>query len=140
MKENRSFDHLFGRFPGAEGATVGTYDGRRIPLTAPPAVLPTDLPHHWKDGHQDVNDGRMDGFGRAEEQLTVYAHTQMDPDQIPGYWRYAERFVLCDNFFASHLGPTFPNRLYGIAGQAGRTDRHPGAHQRPEGEGEDMGL
>ena len=33
IKENRTFDHMFGRFPGADGATSGvTCDGRRVPL------------------------------------------------------------------------------------------------------------
>src|SRR5687767_15855965 len=27
IKENRTFDHLFGRFPGARGVTVGMDDG-----------------------------------------------------------------------------------------------------------------
>ncbi len=119
MKENRSFDHVFGRFPGADGTRVGSYHGRRIPLLPPPEVLPTDLPHHWWDAHIDMNGGRMDGFGREEPAFTEFAHTQMDPDQIPHYWRWAEDYVLSDRFFASHTGPTFPNRLYGIAGQSG---------------------
>jgi phospholipase C len=119
MKENRSFDHLFGRFPGANGVTKGSYHGRRLPLRPPPDVLPTDLPHHWGDGHLDINGGLMDGYGRAGQDLTTYAYTQMEAEQLPHYWYWASRFVLCDNFFASHAGPTFPNRLYGVAGQAG---------------------
>lgn len=35
IKENRTFDTLFGRFPGADGATEGkTCDGKTVPLTA----------------------------------------------------------------------------------------------------------
>src|SRR5947208_2644710 len=40
MLENRSFDHLFGRFPGANGATTGIRDGREIPLVHAPQWLP----------------------------------------------------------------------------------------------------
>src|SRR5829696_3279508 len=33
VKENRTYDHLFGRFPGADGATDGrTCDGDTVPL------------------------------------------------------------------------------------------------------------
>ena len=35
IKENRTFDHMFGRFPGADGARFGYYlDGTRVPLTS----------------------------------------------------------------------------------------------------------
>src|SRR6476659_8630108 len=33
MMENRTFDNLFGRFPGADGATFGWDHGTRRPLT-----------------------------------------------------------------------------------------------------------
>src|SRR5215213_5249438 len=37
IKENRTFDNLFGRFPGADGATHGRLlSGRRVPLTRAP--------------------------------------------------------------------------------------------------------
>ncbi len=46
IKENRSFDHYFGRFPGADGATVGrTSTGEIVPLRpALDQVLP-DIAH-----------------------------------------------------------------------------------------------
>ena len=34
IKENRSFDQLFGRFPGANGARFGYDHGKRVPLKA----------------------------------------------------------------------------------------------------------
>lgn len=46
LKENRSFDNLFGTFPGAAGAT--TYvdaKGRHHPLTHQPDRPPADLSH-----------------------------------------------------------------------------------------------
>src|SRR5437763_6345205 len=33
LKENRSFDHMFGTFPGAAGATTGLEWGKTVPLT-----------------------------------------------------------------------------------------------------------
>src|SRR5687768_10028270 len=45
MLENRSFNNLFGRFPGATGTTVGVEAGRERPLLRCPDWLPGDLPH-----------------------------------------------------------------------------------------------
>jgi phospholipase C len=40
VKENRTFDNYFGRFPGANGATTGTTsDGRTVPLGPLPTAL-----------------------------------------------------------------------------------------------------
>src|SRR5690242_2362811 len=46
VKENRSFDSLFGRFPGADGTRVGKLGTHTIPLRrASDQRLPHDLPH-----------------------------------------------------------------------------------------------
>ena len=39
-------------------------------------------------------------------------------DEIPNYWKYADRFVLADRFFTSMYGPTTPEHLYAIAADA----------------------
>src|SRR5882762_9834943 len=72
MQENRSFDHYFGTYPGADG----------IPMEGgkPKACLPAGLfapcvrpyhdtndvngggPHNAVDSRLDVNGGKMDGF------------------------------------------------------------------------------
>ena len=44
MLENRSFDNLFGRFPGVNGARVGNMLGQEKPLLRCPDWLPGDLP------------------------------------------------------------------------------------------------
>jgi phospholipase C len=126
IKENRTFDHLFGRFPGANGTTVGMDHGVSVPLVRPPQTLPEDLPHDWTDSFTDNDGGKMDGFARDDPLITKYAYSQMRPDQIPNYWRWAGRFVLSDNFFASHHGPSLPNHLYLIAAQSGGVIRGPG--------------
>src|SRR5918992_1075059 len=43
--ENRSFDHVFGRFPGANGATTGMDGEERRPLTEAVLSRTPDLPH-----------------------------------------------------------------------------------------------
>ena len=45
MLENRSFDNLFGRFPGARGTTTGIRNAAEVPLIRCPEWLPGDLPH-----------------------------------------------------------------------------------------------
>src|ERR671915_886825 len=40
IKENRTTDHLFGRFPGVDGVTHGSDGDEMRPLTAPPDRLP----------------------------------------------------------------------------------------------------
>jgi phospholipase C len=140
MKENRSFDHLFGGFPGAKGTSVGTFLGEQIPLEPPPQIMPKDLPHHSWDFRRDMNEGQMDGFGRDNEETTRLAHTQMQGDQLPNYWYWAEKFVLSDNFFASHFGPTFPNRLWSIAATAGDAVDTPGGVQPPPGKAKTWGC
>jgi hypothetical protein len=42
-----------------------------------------------------------------------------DYRQIPYYWDYASQFVLLDNYYSSVMGPSMPNHLYLVAGQAG---------------------
>src|SRR5437016_4013833 len=61
MLENRSFDHVFGAFPGVNGASVGNSEGREIPLRHAAEWLPGDLPHDRKAGVLDVDGGAMDG-------------------------------------------------------------------------------
>src|ERR1700687_2307766 len=46
VKENRTFDHYFGTFPGANGATSGTIStGDVVRLGQAPDVLPRDISH-----------------------------------------------------------------------------------------------
>ena len=130
MLENRSFDHLFGRFPGANGASVGNDEGRERPLIRCPSRLPGDIPHSWESAMVCFNDGEMDGFNQDEntkvefgfpkgEVSAAYSYSQFAPEQIATYWYWAQNYVLCDNFFASAMGPSFSQHLYFIAGTCG---------------------
>jgi phospholipase C len=118
MLENRSFDNLFGRFPGARGTSVGVRWGKEVPLTDCPEWLPGDIPHRLDDWTTAFNDGRMDGFAIGDFGR-LYAYSQFDPHDIPNYHAWAADFVLNDNTFASAAGPSYPNHLFFIAGQAG---------------------
>src|SRR5438132_5829930 len=128
VKENRSFDHLFGRFPGANGATKAVDGGKTVPLRRGSYVIPKDVPHAYSDALLDWNAGHMDGFGHHVAGYdSSYAFTQMYPDQIPNYWHWAKSFVLGDAFYASVLGSSFPNRLFTIAADSAGTRDGPTA-------------
>ena len=125
MKENRSFDHYFGRFPGVDGATFAELpSGRRIKMRPAVDLMPLDLPHSRKAGLKAVAGGKMNGFAFNEGSLK-YVFSQFGPKGIPNYWHWAEEFVLGDRFFESMNGPSFPNHLYSIAATSGGTVEGP---------------
>jgi phospholipase C len=134
MPENRSFDNIYGSYPGANGASTGLKFGEEVPLTSCPAWLPGDLPHDRAAFLNSVDDGAYDGFATGEFG-DPWAYTKFDGRSVPVYWRYADDYVLCDNFFTSVGGPSHPNHLFFVAGQSGgvidnpenietRTDEH----------------
>ncbi len=125
MLENRSFDNLFGRYPGANGTTVGVKLGQEVDLLPAPHWLPGDLPHDRSAHLNDVNGGTYDGFGQGQFG-DPWAYTAFEGDRVPAYWQLAKDYVLCDNFFSSVGGPSYPNHFYFVAGQSG------GALDNPE--------
>jgi len=119
IKENRSFDHYFGTFPGAIGSTRGKNSlGQTVELGPAPDQLPYDLGHTWDAAVAAIDDGKMDRFdlipfGNVNGQYMSY--TQMSAQDIPNYWTYATKFVLADQMFSSLNGPSLPNHLYTVA-------------------------
>ncbi|HEY7399419.1 MAG TPA: alkaline phosphatase family protein [Actinomycetota bacterium] len=124
IKENRSFDNLYGLFPGANGAAHGSDKGVIRPLTPAVDETPHDLPHTYDSGLAAINGGRMDGFSQSANSRR-YAYTAFLPQDIPNYWHWAEQYVLADNFYASAQGPSFPNHLFTIAATSGGTHVNP---------------
>ena len=118
VKENRTFDQLFGRFPGAEGTTTGNSHGRTFPLYPGVYQIPiAKIPHSYHDALRDWDHGKMDGFSHSS-RLIRWVYSQMRPEQIPNYWHWAKEFVLADKFFSSAQGRSFPNHLFTIAAQS----------------------
>ncbi len=125
MLENRSFNNLFGKFPGVRaGTTVGVDNGVEKPLIRCPEWLPGDIPHDLAAHRSSVNGGKMDGFGTGVYG-SVYGYTIFDEDQIPNYWHWAREYGLSDSFFASAAGPSYPNHFYFIAGSSGGVADNP---------------
>lgn len=120
VKENRTFDHLFGTFPGADGVTEGvTCDGTVVPL----ARAEDDSPgaaHSFTSGILAINGGGMNCFDQLDDGANLEGYVQYEADQIPNYWTYAETFTLADRFFSSSYGPTAVEHYWIIASQSDR--------------------
>ncbi len=127
VKENRTFDHMFGLYPGANGTTTGKVsNGTTIPLNHATDQVP-NIVHSYGAAVQGIDGGRMDKFdlnaGCAGPGYVCYSqYTKAD---IPRYWAYAQNYVLADNFFSSLTGPSFPNHQYLIASQSGTSVANP---------------
>lgn len=122
LQENRSFDHYFGTasWAGKFGipADYTVQDGkggraRPYHLTSPAT---DDVPHYWQVMHAEWNQGAMDGFLVTGGQTALGYYTEAD---LPYYYSLFDSFTLCGNYFCSQLGPTYPNRLYSMAGTSG---------------------
>lgn len=119
IKENRTFDHYFGKFPGADGAQSGqTCSGKTVPLTRAPDDQ-ADITHSFIAGLTAVNGGQMNCFDQLKGGEKLEGYTQFSKAQIPNYWAYAQKYELADRFFSSVYGPTGPEHLWTVAGQSG---------------------
>jgi phospholipase C len=127
--ENRSFDHYLGSLRLVEGRTdIDGLRGTESNLSAEGAPIgvhrldnytPADPPHSWDQVHRQWNDGACDGFVREHEgphQADVMGyHTR---DQLPITYALADQSAICQRWFCSVLGATWPNRFYLHAGSS----------------------
>lgn len=129
VRENHSFDNLFGRFPGADGATTAQLpNGKKIPLGHTPDHTLLDISHAGGAAAFAVDGGRMDRFAQlpgAIQNGRDIADSQYYQSDIPAYWSYAQHFTLADHFFSTILGPSFPNHLVTIAASSANTIDNP---------------
>jgi phospholipase C len=128
IKENHSFDNIFGRFPGVDGAKYAYAGTKRIPLGTIPDHLPYDIAHGGGAALTAVNRGQMNQFYLLDGAIQFghdYADSAYTAKQIPNYWKYAETYTVADHFFATIMGPSFPNHLITIAGQSSNSVDNP---------------
>jgi phospholipase C len=129
VKENRSFDSMFGAFPGANGATTYTgTDGRTHPLAHQSQTLDRDIPHRLHDALIGINNGKMNHFAlipHAVQSGVDEADSQFLRRDIPNYWTYAKQFTLTDNLFSSIAAGSFSNHLFTIAATSKNTVGNP---------------
>ncbi len=140
MQENRSLDHYFGTYPGADG--IPMQNGVPTICVPNPSTRscvkpyhdPSDKnfggPHGAANATADIDGGKMDGFIAQEEQGRKNAcanafdpacsQTQGKPDvmgwhdarEIPNYWAYAQNFVLQDRMFEPNASWSLPEHLF----------------------------
>jgi phospholipase C len=119
MMENRSFDHLLGWLPGADGKQAGlTYvDPAGVPHSTYPLAPDfqgcghPDPDHSYNGGRVQYNNGACDGFLRSGRN-DVYAIGYYRRSDLTFLGAAARAWTTCDRYFAALMGPTFPNRLY----------------------------
>ena len=142
MMENRSFDHMMGWVPGADGVQAGlTYTDkfgvqhstRHAPLLDPADPSSRDFQgcghadpdHSYEGGRIQFNGGACDGWlltgVNAENSVTddypIWYYTDADLQFFAGATR---DWTVCDQYFSSMMGPTFPNRFYSHCAQTDR--------------------
>ncbi len=129
MMENRSYDHMLGARAfeglGGDGLRAGMSNpdssGARVAAFEAPleGMCVPDPPHGWDASHAQWNGGANDGF--------VVEHQRDNPGELgtmqyltrrhqPVTWALADEYASCDRWFASVMGPTWPNRMYWLAG------------------------
>ncbi len=126
MMENRSYDHYLGARLLLEGrrgdgllSTMGNagHDGVLRPVYRESVDCVGDPPHGWESSRLQFGDGQNDGFMKAYQDrhgASAPAHPlgYFGRQELPVHWALADAFTSCDRWFASVMGPTWPNRLY----------------------------
>ena len=110
--------------------------GNKVSVFRQPSTYLGDIAHDWDDCHKQVAFGSQklnDGFVRQHQAdllkgdqaacFGAYFGRQQcsqpkDPmgfyarDELPVYYALADNYTLCDQWYSSVLGPTWPNRFH----------------------------
>ena len=137
--ENRSFDHMLGYLSlpfekggmnrtdvdGFKGGEFNTYNGRTIKSFRLPygdTIFSPAPNNSIEPTATAMNGGRMDGFvqAHADSYGNTMAHRVMgyhSYDNVPTYDALAREFAICNRWFCSFPGETFPNRFFELSGR-----------------------
>jgi phospholipase C len=130
MQENRSFDHYFSelKLPGINVAppTASNPDANGNPVQRfhfttnypgpgpGPGVCMDGGDHGWDGEHNNLDDGKNDNFVKTNNSPVPMGY--YDETELYYYYALARTFAFSDAHFSSVLGPTWPNRMYYMAG------------------------
>jgi phospholipase C len=124
--ENRSFDHMLGWLPGADGRQAGLSYPDRTGALRPTYHLGTfqgcghpDPDHSYGGARAEYRGGACDGWLMVNDEFSIGYYR---PSDLPFLGHAAPAWTACDNYFAATLGPTFPNRIYLHSAQTDRLD------------------
>lgn len=127
MMENRSFDHILGWLPGANGVQAGRgfvdTAGNTVashPLTLFQNCSSSDPDHSWQGGRTQLAGGAMNGFLLTQPVGDSFPVGYYGASQVPFFAMAARYWTICDSYHCSILGPTWPNRFYMHSGQTDR--------------------
>ena len=138
MLENRSFDHMLGylsleggrdEIDGLREEFANSHDGRSYPVRhLETTAIPDDPGHSAACVDLQIGGGKMDGFVASfADAMARSGVRDGDPGRVMGYYNAADvpvydhlarEFAVCDRWFSSVPGATWPNRLYAISGRA----------------------
>ena len=138
MEENKSFDHYFGTYPGADGfdpktALKDPNDGTTVQIYHSTDDVDFDAPHDRSNAIADIDGGKMDGFlNEAWKRYALSVTPSLAPGynpkevmsyhdsrEIPNYWNYAHLYSLQDEMFSSVAAYSLSAHLYMLAAQSG---------------------
>jgi phospholipase C len=143
MQENRSFDHYFGMFPGADGFTLDAngnptncnpdpnLDGGCVAAFHDAKDANSGGPHSAAAFQTCFANGKMNGFIKNAEGAKLNCADPQDPActngnlvdvmgyktgaDIPNYWAYARAFTLLDHQFESDASWSWPMHQYMVS-------------------------
>ena len=138
MLENRSFDHMLGYLSltggradvdGLQPDLANEYKNHVYPVHHLTTTRVDDDPDHSASAVDvQLDGGQMDGFvASMAASLADGGDSAGDPSPVMGYYEAAEvpvydhlveEFLVCDRWFSSVPGATWPNRLYSLCGRA----------------------
>ncbi len=129
MAENRSFDHLLGWLPGADGRQAGLVftDISGAAFETHPLAPDfqgcghPDPDHSFQGGRIEYNERACDGWLRAgsNDEYAIGYYRQQD---LPFLGKAAPDWTVCNRYFSAIMAPTYPNRIYQHAGVTDRLD------------------
>ncbi len=120
MLENRSFDHLLGWVPGANGKQAGLsypdLHGRPASTFSMghefQACGDKDPAHDWESMVKHFNGGKCDGFLTTQTTGDHFPIGYYEQAQVPILGTLATSYTLFENYHCSLMAATWPNRLY----------------------------
>jgi phospholipase C len=138
MLENRSFDHMLGYLSleggrddidGLRGQFSNPHNGLAYPVHHLDTTAIADDPDHSAAAVDlQLGAGAMDGFVASfAKTLSDRGLPGDDVGRVMGYYNgtdlpvhdhLASEFAVCDRWFSSVPGSTWPNRLYALCGSA----------------------
>jgi phospholipase C len=153
MLENNAFDRMLGWMPGVDGVDLANPRSNPNRAGTPVAQTTTVTRQMKSDPAHDLADvlAQMTGPGMAEHNMGFVTNFQLhyaesvaaDWAEVMSYYgqgtlpvlhALAQSFVVCDRWFSSMPGPTWPNRFFVHSGTSlGHVDMpqgifHPNLH------------